>query len=179
MAQYRTDPNAADAQTKHPSQWLALVLGAAFTLAGLLGFLVTGFDQFAGRDTNETLLGLEINPLHNIVHLVLGLLGLAMWRRLATARTYGWLLFVGYAAAFVYGLFAVNNRDINFLSLNNPDNWFHLASSLAGLVTALLPARRRSPMPETYSTGTAYDNTAGPAQRARTSGNRGSRSTGR
>jgi hypothetical protein len=125
-----------------PSQVLALVVGAAFTAAGVLGFFVTGTDQFAHHDTGETLLGLEINPLHNIVHLALGVAGLVMSARWTTARLYGWLLFAGYGAAFVYGLFAVDDEDLNFLSLNDADNWFHLASAAVGLVIALLPATR-------------------------------------
>ena len=125
-----------------PSQILALVVGAAFTAAGVLGFFVTGTDEFAHHDTGETLLGLEINPLHNIVHLGLGVAGLIMSLRYATARLYGWLLLVGYGAAFVYGLFAVDDEDLNVLSLNDADNWFHLASAAVGLVIALLPATR-------------------------------------
>ena len=125
----------------HLSQRLALLIGAAYTLAGLAGFLVTGFDQFA-EETGETLLGLEVNPLHNIVHLVIGIAGLAMAKRLDTTRTYGWLLFVGYGATFVYGLFAVDDPDINFLSINNPDNVLHIVSALAGLAIALLAQRR-------------------------------------
>jgi hypothetical protein len=81
---------ASDPTTKHPSQLLALAIGAIYTLIGILGFLVTGFENFAS-ETNETLLGFEINPLHNLVHLAIGLAGLALWRRLDTARTYGWL----------------------------------------------------------------------------------------
>jgi hypothetical protein len=126
-----------------PSQYLALVVGLAFTAAGVAGFFVTGFDDFLARNTDQFLLGLEINPAHNVVHLVLGLLGLALWWTATGARTYGAVLFVGYAAAFVYGLFAVDNADINLLSMNTADNWFHLASSLTGLVIAVLPARRR------------------------------------
>jgi hypothetical protein len=41
---------------------------------------------------------------------------------LDTARTYGWLLAAGYGLAFLYGLFAAGNSDINFLSLNGADN---------------------------------------------------------
>jgi uncharacterized membrane protein YuzA (DUF378 family) len=67
--------------TRHPSQLLALAIGAVYTLVGIAGFLVTGFDNFAS-ETDKTLLGFEINPLHNIVHLVIGLAGLALWRRL-------------------------------------------------------------------------------------------------
>ena len=129
---------------KIPSQYLALVVGLAFTLAGVAGFFITGFDDgFFARDTGETLLGLEINNAHNVVHLVLGLAGLGLWWTPGGARSYGALLFVGYTAAFVYGLFAVDNTDINILSLNTADNWFHLASALVGLVIAVLPARTK------------------------------------
>jgi hypothetical protein len=132
---------AAEASSRHPSQVLTLAIGAVYALVGVLGFLVTGFDSFAA-ETDKTLLGFEINPLHNLVHLAIGLAGLAMWRRLDTARTYGWLLAAGYGAAFVYGLFAAGNSDINFLSINGADNGLHLASALAGLAIALWPARQ-------------------------------------
>jgi hypothetical protein len=133
----RADPAA----TRHPSQLLALAIGAVYTLVGILGFLVTGFEDFAA-ETDKTLLGFELNPLHNIVHLAIGLAGLALWRRLDSARLYGWLLAAGYGAAFVYGLLAAGNRDINFLSINGADNGLHLVSALAGLAVALWPAER-------------------------------------
>jgi ABC-type transport system involved in multi-copper enzyme maturation permease subunit len=130
-----------DAITRHPAQLLALAIGAVYTLIGVAGFFVTGFDNFAA-ETDKTLLGFEVNPLHNIVHLAIGLAGLALWRRLDTARTYGWLLAAGYGLAFIYGLFAAGNRDINFLSLNGADNILHLVSALAGVAIALWPATR-------------------------------------
>lgn len=128
----------------HPSQWLALVIGAVYTLIGIVGFFITGFSRFADV-TGKTLLGFEINPLHNIVHLVVGIAGLLLFRRLAGARTYGWLLLVGYGAVFIYGLFAVSRDNINWLSLNTPDNWLHLITALAGLLIALWPARDHAP----------------------------------
>jgi hypothetical protein len=126
---------------RHPSQYLALAIGAVYTLIGILGFFVTGFDNFAAV-TGETLLGFEINPLHNIVHLLIGGAGLALWRTRSGAKTYGWLLAIAYLPTFLFGLYAVNNPDINFLSLNQADNWLHIGSALLGLVTALWPARR-------------------------------------
>jgi hypothetical protein len=129
---------------RHPSQLLALAIGAVYTLVGLLGFLITGLENFAS-ETNKTLLGFEINPLHNLVHLAIGLAGLALWRRLDTARAYGWLLAAGYGLTFIYGLFATGNSDINFLSLNGADNGLHLLSAAAGLAIALWPATRTAP----------------------------------
>jgi Domain of unknown function (DUF4383) len=132
---------AADASSRHPSQLLTLAIGAVYTLVGILGFIVTGLSDFAS-ETDKTLLGFEINPLHNLVHLAIGLAGLAMWRQLDSARIYGWLLAAGYGAVFLYGLFAAGNSDINFLSINGADNGLHLATALAGLAIALWPARR-------------------------------------
>jgi hypothetical protein len=57
-------------------QALALVVGAVYTVVGVVGFFVTGSDDFSAH-TGEELLGFEINPFHNPVQLVIGLAGLA------------------------------------------------------------------------------------------------------
>lgn len=127
---------------RHPAQWLALIIGAVYTLVGIAGFFVTGFDGFAAPE-GELLLGFEVNPLHNIVHLIIGLAGLALSNRLDRARLYGWLLAAGYGLTFLYGLFVANSDEPgNFLALNTADNWLHLVSALAGLAIALWPARQ-------------------------------------
>ena len=118
---------------------LGLAFGAIYLLVGIVGFFITGFDDFAGH-TDETLLIFQINPLHNIVHIVIGIAGLVLGRTLAGARTYGWLLAVGYGAAFIYGLIAVG-EDWDFLNLNGADNVLHILTALVGLVIALLPVR--------------------------------------
>ncbi|MFA9431265.1 DUF4383 domain-containing protein [Egicoccus sp. AB-alg2] len=137
---------AARARTdRHPAQYLALAVGAIYLLVGLAGFLVTGFDGFAAPE-GDLLLGFEVNPLHNIVHLLIGAAGLALWNRLDRARTFGWLLAGVYGVTFVYGLFVANSDEpANFLALNQADNVLHLVSALAGLAIALWPARDRSP----------------------------------
>jgi hypothetical protein len=119
-------------------QLAGLAIGAVFTVIGVVGFFITGFDHFAGMDPGESLLGFMINPLHNVVHLLVGLAGLALARTLSGARTYGWLLAVAYGAAFVYGLFAVG-QSWDVLNLNWADNWLHLVTALAGLAIALGP----------------------------------------
>ena len=121
-------------------QTLGLAFGAIYLLVGIVGFFVTGFDNFAGNEQHEMLLFFMINPLHNIVHIVIGVAGLLLARTLAGARTYGWLLAVGYAAAFVYGLFAVG-QDWDFLNINGADNVLHALTAVVGLVIALLPVR--------------------------------------
>ena len=84
-----TAPGSATSgtRTREPHQLLALVIGVVYLLVGLAGFLVTGFDNFAGHDHETTLLGFAVNPLHNIVHILIGVLGITMSRTAASART--------------------------------------------------------------------------------------------
>lgn len=121
---------------------LALGLGVAYVLVGILGFFVTGFDNFAGQ-TGDKLLGIfEINPLHNVVHLIIGAGGLALWRQRETARAYGAALVAGYGVTFLYGLFtAGKGTAANFLSLNAADNGLHLISAVAGVAILMLVPR--------------------------------------
>jgi hypothetical protein len=135
-----TDRTTAD---RHPAQWLTLAVGVVFTLVGVAGFAVTGFDGFAEPD-GALLFGIfEVNPLHNLVHLLIGLAGVALWSDLQRARVYGWLLAIGYGATFVYGLVVAGTDDAaNVLALNEADNWLHAVSALAGVAIALWPARR-------------------------------------
>lgn len=130
-----------DRDRTHPAKWLALAVGIVYTLIGLVGFLVTGFDNFAASNTDEFLLGIfEVNPLHNIAHLVVGLIGLGMWRTLSGARSYGWLLLVIFGVLFLYGIVAAATP-ADILALNGADNVLHLLTAGLGLVMALMAAR--------------------------------------
>ena len=121
-------------------QTIALAFGAIYLLVGIVGFFITGFDNFAGNEQHEMLLFFMINPLHNIVHILIGVAGLVLSRTLPGARTFGWLLAVGYGAAFIYGLIAAG-EDWDFLNINGADNVLHILSAVVGLVIALMPVR--------------------------------------
>ncbi|SNS61348.1 protein of unknown function [Geodermatophilus pulveris] len=121
-------------------QLLALAFGAVYLLVGVVGFFITGVDDFFAHDTGEQLLFFEINGMHNVVHILIGVAGLVLARTLAGARTYGWLLAVGYGAAFVYGLLAIG-QTWDFLSINAADNVLHIATAAVGLLIALGPVR--------------------------------------
>lgn len=123
-------------------QWLALVIGVVYLLVGLVGFAITGFDGWIEHDHSQTLLIFAINPLHNVVHIVIGLLGVLMWRTWNGARAFGWILFIGYGAAFVYGLIVQDDPETNVLNINAADNVLHAVSAALGLVIALWPRPR-------------------------------------
>ncbi|KOX18849.1 hypothetical protein ADK67_35095 [Saccharothrix sp. NRRL B-16348] len=132
-----------------PAQVLAGLVGLVFLALGVLGFVRTGFGDFAG-DQHATLLGFTLNPLHNVVHLAFGVLGLLMASTSGLARLYGWILFIGYGAVLLWGLalagvFSTNPVSGlgNPLALNVNDNWLHLGIAALGLLIAVLPARRK------------------------------------
>ena len=131
--------NTGADRSKTVPEILSLAFGAVYLLVGIVGFFITGFDNFFGH-SDESLLFFHINPAHNIVHILIGVVGLALGRTLAGARTYGWLLAVGYGAASVYGLIAVG-KPWDFLNINGADNGLHIATTLVGLVIALMPVR--------------------------------------
>ena len=114
------------------AQTLALVFGIAFLAAGILGFIpgVTtnvGDMKFAGNDSPSELLGIfQVSILHNIVHLLFGIAGIALARTWEGARTY--LLGSGliYIVLFVYGLIVSASSDANFVPINMADDWLHL-----------------------------------------------------
>jgi len=150
---------------------LAGLVGLVFLALGVLGFVRTGFGDFAG-DQHAMLLGFTLNPLHNVVHLAFGVLGLLMASTSGLARLYGWLLFVGYGAVLLWGLALAgvfSNNPVsglgNPLALNVNDNWLHLGLAAVGLLIAVLPARRKivTEPPVDTRTGEPIAPVAGPA----------------
>lgn len=115
---------------------VATAVGAVFLLVGILGFipgLTTSYSSmsFAGNGSEAKLLGIfQVSVLHNIVHLLFGVAGLALARRSDTARTY--LIGGGaiYLVLWVYGLVVDQNSSANFVPLNDADNWLHLGLGL-------------------------------------------------
>ncbi|QXG77755.1 DUF4383 domain-containing protein [Modestobacter sp. L9-4] len=138
-------PGAGSRGMTWPQQ-LSLAFGVIYTLIGVIGFFITGFGDFFGNMNgssmthDDTLLGFMINPAHNVVHILIGLAGIALSRTLKSARTYGLLLLVGYGAAFVYGVIAVG-KDWDFLNLNWADNILHIVTAIVGAVIAFGPVK--------------------------------------
>lgn len=126
-------------------QTAALLVGATFVLVGLLGFvpgITTSFDElsFASNDSGAELLGIfQVSVLHNLVHLLFGVVGIVMAKSAAGAK----LFLVGggavYVVLFLYGLVIDLDSAANFVPVNSADNYLHLVLGVAmiGLGTAL------------------------------------------
>ena len=123
-------------------QTVALLVGIVFLIVGILGFIpgITSDapGKFTGEDSDAELLGLfRVSILHNIVHLLFGVAGLAMARRVDTARTFligGGII---YLALWLLGLFGA----LDWLPANDADHWLHLALGVAMVGAGYLLSR--------------------------------------
>jgi hypothetical protein len=135
-------------QGLQPVQVLAGLVGLVYLAAGIVGFARTGLGDFAGHQ-HVMLLGFMINPLHNLVHVVVGVLGLLTATYSGLSRAFGWVLFIGYGLLAIWGLMItgvfssnpVSNLG-NPLNINDADNWLHIGSAVLGLIIAIMPARK-------------------------------------
>lgn len=128
-------------------QKAAAAVGAVFLLVGVLGFIpgiTTDYDQmeFAGHESGAQLLGLfQVSILHNVVHLLFGLAGLAMARTIGGARSFligGGLV---YLVLWIYGLLVDRTSEANFVPLDEADNWLHLVLGVAMVALGFLLGR--------------------------------------
>jgi hypothetical protein len=120
-----------------------------FLLIGVMGFIpgvTTNYSdmQFAGHESEAKLLGVfQVSILHNIVHLLFGVAGLALARTASGARLY--LIGGGavYAVLWLYGLVIDHGSAANFVPLNTADNWLHLGLAIGMIALGLLVSPRR------------------------------------
>jgi Domain of unknown function (DUF4383) len=135
------------------AQTLATIFGIAFLVAGILGFIpgITtdyGDMSFAGNDSKSDLLGLfQVSVLHNIVHILFGIAGLALARTWDGARTYLLGSGVIYVVLLVYGLVLDSGSDANVVPINGADNVLHLLLAIGLLGAWFVSARERGPAP--------------------------------
>jgi len=125
-----------------PNRLLGTIFGVVYLLVGVLGFVVTGFSNFAGTH-GDTLIVFDLNPLHNIVHLGIGAALLLASRTVASAKAANTAVGAVYLVVGVIGLFILDSS-ANILALNGADNVLHLASAIV-LLGVGLSADKRAP----------------------------------
>jgi hypothetical protein len=112
----------------------ALVFAIAFAVVGIVGFMPSPPPPDAPALTFEHGHGMAlgvfpVNTLHNVVHLVFALLGLAAWGS-GRARWYFQVLAVSYALLAVLGLNAATNTTFGFVPIWGADVYLHGAIAL-------------------------------------------------
>ncbi len=130
-----------------PRQLLATIVGVVFLLVGVLGFIpgvTTHYDMLtgAGHHSGALLLGIfGVSILHNIVHLVFGVAGLASARTANAATAFLVAGGVIYLVLWLYGLLIDQNSAANFVPVNTADNWLHFGLGVGMIALGLIPFR--------------------------------------
>lgn len=132
-----------------PVQHAAASVAAVFGVVGLLGFLPgltsnLGELTFAGHHSGALLFGVfSVSALHNVVHLLFAVTGLALATAVRPARGF---LFGGgtiYLLLALYGWLVPVDGTANIVPVNSADNWLHLALGAAMIALGFLPAHPR------------------------------------
>jgi hypothetical protein len=115
----------------------ALIIGAVYLLAGILGFIpallsppLPGDPGLAMEPYYGYLLGIfPVNVLHNVVHVLIGVGGVLAWRGTVAAQSFARFLAVFYGALAVMGLIPQLNTMAGLVPLFRHDVWLHAGSA--------------------------------------------------
>jgi len=122
--------------TRSANRLVAIVAGAGYLVFGLVGFVVTGAVGFASP-VGQLLLGVQVNPLQNVTHVVIGLALLLCGRFTLTVVKTGNAVIGAVMLLFgLVGLFIIGS-DGNVFALNGAGNMLHFATSIVLLAVGL------------------------------------------
>jgi hypothetical protein len=123
-------------EDRTPAQLYALLFGIVLLLVGILGFFADSSFGTGSNVNGSDLIVFEVNGWHNLVHILSGVLGLALWRRPATARAYALGFGAVYLAVTIWG-FVTGDQVLWLIPVDTADNFLHLAISVTGIAAGL------------------------------------------
>ena len=111
---------------------IAMLFGVVFLLVGILGFTVVGGMNMGDAANAPKLLGLfPVNVLHNFVHVLFGVWGLAAARSFSGAQLYCKAGGVIYLVLALLGF--IDPTTLGLIPIGGNDIWLH---AVLGLVLA-------------------------------------------
>jgi hypothetical protein len=131
-----------------------MAFGVVFLLAGISGFFAAppppDAPPLAVEHGHGLALGMfPVNTLHNVVHLLFGVLGLAASRGVVmSSRGYFQVVAVSYALLVVLGLLPATQTTFGLIPIWGPDVWLHAGLALVAAYFGFMapiaaPATRR------------------------------------
>jgi hypothetical protein len=138
-------------ESRSAAQVFALVIGATLVVTGILGFFYNAsFGTGDGTERDAVLGILDVNGWHNVVHVLSGVVGLAVAGAYDGSRLYALGFGAIYLVVALLGFVAGDGDEIfNLLPVNTEDNVLHLLIGLAGVSAGL--ATPATPAPSTAS----------------------------
>jgi hypothetical protein len=124
--------------TDMSTRYFSLALGIIFLLVGIAGFvpgLLQTPEQAADVQVTQSfgrLFGLfPVNALHNAVHIIFGIWGIAAYRSYTGARGYSKAVAIIYAVLTVMGIIPGLNTTFGLIPLYGHDIWLHAVIAIA------------------------------------------------
>jgi Domain of unknown function (DUF4383) len=115
-----------------PNRLLGLVLGVVYLLLGMLGFFLTSETGFAATSGPKVIDLFQVNPLHNLVHLAVGIvLVVTALVGIRPARIANMTLGAIFLLVGVIGLLLASpDNALNILAINGADNVLNFATAV-------------------------------------------------
>jgi Domain of unknown function (DUF4383) len=130
-----------------PARLYCTLVGGVLVIAGIIGFFYTaGFDtgtDGVAADTDKVFGILAVNGWHNVVHILLGLLGLLAAGY--AAREYALGIGLVYIVLAIWGFADGDNIILGLVPLNTEDNFLHLILGLTGVAAGAATPRITAP----------------------------------
>lgn len=127
-----------------PAQLYALLFGIVLLAVGILGFIADSSFGTGSDVEGSDFIIFEVNGWHNIVHILSGLLGLALARRRDTARAYALGFGAVYLVVTIWG-FITGDQVLWLIPVDAADNVLHLLIAAAGLAAGLASREDAAP----------------------------------
>jgi hypothetical protein len=135
--------------TSSPARLYCTLVGTVIVIAGIIGFFYSsGFDTGAAgvaKDTDEVFGILAVNGWHNVVHILLGVLALAVAGSPSGARAYCLGIGLVYVLLALWGFIDDDNVSLGLIPLNDEDNVLHLILGLTGLAAGAATPKIAAP----------------------------------
>lgn len=120
-----------------PAQWYCLIAGLVLLIAGIAGFVADATFDTGNDVQGGSLLGFEVNGIHNLVHLASGALLIYASRTRSSAKAVAIAFGATYGVVAVIGL--IDGNDVlGLIPINSADNVLHVWLALLGLVFGLV-----------------------------------------
>ena len=118
-------------------QRVAQIFGVGFLLVAIVGFVASGMSMEADPATAPKALGLfPVNLVHNLVHAIFGIWGLAASRTFSGAKSYATISGIIYLVLAGLGFIAPDG--FGLVPLGGHDIWLHVVLGVALLAAGLM-----------------------------------------
>ncbi len=124
------------------TQVFALIVGLVYLVVGIVGFAVTGFTGLV-TDGQDKLIGFDLDVFHNVVHLAIGAIFIAVSRLNDAGIAQGVVIGGGLVYVLAGALGYLN--ELQILSIDDTfaaDNFLHLFSGIAAIAFGILGIRQ-------------------------------------